>query len=141
MPAIIATAEVINNSNQYTSNLQIHQHELLVDEPIENGGEDMGPAPGDYLCASLASCTAITLRMYAARKKWKVDEIKVKVDLIKNNSTGSTENTFICELEFTGDLDEAQMERLKVIGNSCPIHKLLGKPNEVITKLKQNNSI
>jgi len=54
MGKVIATAEVINNGNQYTSDVSINQHDLLVDEPIEKGGEDLGPAPGDYLCAALA---------------------------------------------------------------------------------------
>ena len=77
MPKIIATAEVTNDHDQYSSRIRINKHELLVDEPLNNGGADLAPAPGDYLCAALASCKAITLRMYAQRKKWKIDEIKV----------------------------------------------------------------
>src|SRR5665647_33945 len=108
MDKVIATAEVINNDNQYTSDVTINQHELLADEPLEKGGEDFGPAPGDYLCAALASCKAITLRMYAQRKKWKVEEIKVKVDLMKDNRNLPGQNIFICELSFIGNLDEEQ---------------------------------
>ncbi len=141
MATLIATAEVINNGNGYTSNITINQHELLVDEPIEKGGEDMGPAPGDYLCAALASCKAITLRMYAQRKKWKVEQIKVKVDLIKGDQTSPALHTFICELSFTGTLDEEQLKRLEVIANSCPLHKLLTRPNKIITKIKQDNPL
>jgi len=137
MDKVIATAEVINNGNQYTSNVTINQHELLADEPIEKGGEDLGPAPGDYLCAALASCKAITLRMYAQRKGWNVDEIKVKVDLKRNNDNQVVENTFICHLSFTGNLEEEQLKRLEVIANSCPLHKLLSKPSHIITKLEQ----
>ena len=137
MDKVIATAEVINNGNQYTSDVTINQHELLVDEPLEKGGEDFGPAPGDYLCAALASCKAITLRMYAQRKKWKVEEIKVKVDLMKDNRNLPGQNIFICELSFIGNLDEEQLNRLEVIANSCPLHKLLSKPNQIVTKLKQ----
>lgn len=68
MPKIIATAEVINKNENYTSNVRVNQHVSLVDEPLEKGGEDLGT--GDYLCAALASCKAITLRMYVQRKKW-----------------------------------------------------------------------
>jgi len=139
MEKVIATAEVNNNGNQYTSNVTINQHELLADEPIEKGGEDLGPAPGDYLCAALASCKAITLRMYAQRKKWEVEEIKVTVDLIKENQNPPGQYTFVCELGFTGNLEEEQLRRLEVIANSCPLHKLLGKPNKIVTTLKQNN--
>jgi putative redox protein len=139
MATVIATAEVINNGYQYTSNITINQHELVVDEPAEKGGEDMGPAPGDYLCAALASCKAITLRMYAGRKKWKVEQIKVKVDLMKDDQNSPGQNTFVCELTFTGNLEEEQLKRLEVIANSCPLHKLLGKPNKIITTLQQDN--
>jgi putative redox protein len=134
MPVIIATAEVTNDGEAYTSNVHINQHELLVDEPLEKGGEDLGPAPGDYLCAALASCKAITLRMYAARKKWVIKEIKVKVDLLKADLS-SNSHTFLCELGFKGDLEEDQIKRLTVIADSCPLQRLLKKPSEIITKV------
>src|SRR6185437_3960741 len=130
MGKVIATAEVTNNGNQYTSDVSINQHDLLVDEPMEKGGEDLGPAPGDYLCAALASCKAITLRMYAQRKGWKIDEIKVKADLVKNTQSQPISYTFICELSFAGSLDEEQIKRLEVIAGLCPLHKLLSRPNE-----------
>jgi putative redox protein len=141
MPTIIATAEVTNNGETYTSNIQVNQHSLLVDEPIEKGGEDLGPAPGDYLCAALASCTAITLRMYAQRKQWKVDEIKVKVNLVLGKETSTGHNTFFCELFFTGDLDDEQQKRLLVIANSCPLHKLLSKPSDIVTTILSQQKI
>lgn len=134
MPVITATAIVTNNSSAYTSSIEIHQHQLLTDEPVANGGEDLGPAPGDYLCAALASCTAITLRMYAQRKKWDVGEIKIKVDLIKDGQ----QNMFNCEIECKGDLTKEQLDRLTVIADSCPVHKLLKKPNEIVTTLRQH---
>lgn len=134
MPKSIANAEVVNNSNSYTSNVQVHQHSLIVDEPLEKGGEDLGPAPGDYLCAALASCKAITLRMYLQRKQWNVDEIKVSVNLVLGTSMSSGQNTFYCKLNVKGDLDDEQQKRLLMIANSCPLHKLLSKPNDVITE-------
>ena len=141
MGKVIATAEVTNNGNQYTSDVSINQHDLLVDEPMEKGGEDLGPAPGDYLCAALASCKAITLRMYAQRKGWKIEEIKVKVDLVKNSQSEPVSNTFVCELSFVGNLDEEQMKRLEVISASCPLHKLLSRPTEIITTLVQERAV
>jgi putative redox protein len=135
MPKIIATAEVTNKSDTYTSNVRVNQHELLVDEPLEKGGKDLGPAPGDYLCAALASCKAITLRMYAQRKKWKIDEIKVTVNLVLGKETASGNNTFFCQLQFAGNLDDEQQKRLLVIANSCPIHRLLSKPGDIVTTI------
>src|SRR6185437_13053536 len=121
--------------NQYTSDVSINQHDLLVDEPMEKGGEDLGPAPGDYLCAALASCKAITLRMYAQRKQWKIEEIKVTANLVLGKESASGNNTFFCRISFKGDLDKEQQKRLLIIANSCPLHKLLSKPSDIVTTI------
>lgn len=136
MPTIIATAQVINSNDQYTSNVQVNQHSLLVDEPLDKGGEDLGPAPGDYLCIALASCKAITLRMYAQRKKWDIEEIKVTANLVLGKETPSGNNTFFCEITFKGALDEEQQRRLLMIANLCPLHKLLSNPNDIVTTIR-----
>jgi putative redox protein len=136
MSKIIATAEVVNKSESYTSGIQVNQHSLIVDEPLEKGGEDLGPAPGDYLCAALASCKAITLRMYVQRKQWNVDEIKVDVNLMLGTQMSSGNNTFYCQINFKGDLDDEQQKRLLVIANSCPLHRLLSKPSDIVTTIR-----
>ncbi len=95
MPKIIATAEVTNSAESYTSAVKVNRHSLLADEPLDKGGDDLGPAPGDYLCAALASCKAITLRMYVQRKQWTVDEIKVRRKLSAWNADGFGEKHFL----------------------------------------------
>src|SRR6185312_1980259 len=135
MSKIIATAEVINNGDEYTSKVQVNQHSLLVDEPTDKGGKDLSHAPGDYLCAAVASCKAITLRMYVQRKKWNVEQITVTVHLVLGKETSSGNNTFFCRLNFVGDLDEEQQKRLLFIANACPLHKLLGKPSDIVTTI------
>ena len=135
MPKIIATAEVTNDHDKYLSRIRVNQHELLVDEPLTSGGEDLAPAPGDYLCAALASCKTITLRMYAQRKKWKIEEIKVTANLVLGKESASGNNTFFCKISFKGDLDNGQQKRLLVIANSCPLHKMLSKPNDIVTSI------
>ncbi len=65
----------------------------------------------------------------------------MKVDLIKGDQNPPVFHTFICELSFTGYLDEEQLKRLEVIANSCPLHKLLSRPNKIITKIKQDNPL
>ena len=135
MPKIIATAEVVNTGESYTSNIRVNQHSFIVDEPLEKGGQDIGPAPGDYLCAAVASCKAITLRMYVQRKQWNVDEIKVSVNLVLGTQMSSGNNTFYCQINFKGDLDDEQQKRLLVIANSCPLHRLLSKPSDVVTTI------
>src|SRR5215211_5590852 len=102
MSKIIASAAAQNNGELYATKIDIHQHSFFADEPPAYGGKDLGPSPVDYLCAALASCTVMTLRMYAERKKWKVEEINVKVELVK----GPEKNTFSCTVKVTGDLSE-----------------------------------
>lgn len=79
MTNIIATAEAENRGESYLTQINVDQHDLTADEPIEVGGKDLGPDPMNYLCAALGSCTAITLRMYVQRKGWDVPKINVKV--------------------------------------------------------------
>jgi putative redox protein len=131
----IASVVAENTGEIYTTKLEAGDHLLISDEPVEVGGKDEGPAPGALLCMSLASCKVITLRMYANRKGWKVDSIKMKIDLVKGTELPSGNNTFYCELTLTGDLTEEQKLRLMDISKACPIQKLLMKPTEVVSVL------
>lgn len=104
---------------------------VIADEPEELGGTNSGPAPGEFLLISLASCTAITLRMYADRKKWDVSKIKVEVASEKiDNKT-----FFKREISLEGNLEEDQRQRLLQIANACPVHKALTNPIEIDTRL------
>lgn len=106
--------------------------QVVADEPEELGGTNEGPAPGEFLLISLASCTAITIRMYADRKKWPVEKITVEVDFEKiDNKT-----VFKRELQLEGDLTEEQRTRLLQIANACPVHKTLTNPIEIQTVLR-----
>lgn len=135
MSKIIATARAENNTGSYTTELQVNQYTFIADEPKDIGGQDLGPKPGDYLCMALASCTAITLRMYAQRKGWSIEQISVKVDLAKSDDTPAGNQTFYCEVSVKGNLAEEQMARLLQIAKACPIHRLLTRPCDVITTL------
>jgi putative redox protein len=130
---IIASAQAINKGDTYTTSLLSGKHKLVSDEPIHANGHDLGPAPGDYLCMSLASCTAITLRMYAQRKGWKVEEINIVVSLVKGTEMASGNNTFYCEVGWKGELTGEQEKRMLEIAKACPIHRLLTKPSDVLT--------
>jgi len=115
----------------YRTELFIAGHTVIADEPQDLGGTDLGPSPGQFLMISLASCTAITLRMYADRKNWEVTKIKVEV------SSEKVENKtlFKREISFEGAVDDEQRKRLLQIANSCPVHKTLTNPIEVQTVL------
>lgn len=104
---------------------------VVADEPEELGGTNLGAAPGEFLMIALASCTAITLRMYADRKKWPMEKVTVEVNFEKvDNKT-----IFSREISLEGQLDEEQRNRLLQIANACPVHKTLTNPIEVETKL------
>ncbi len=124
---IIATI----GKEHYRTELVATGHHLVADEPEDVGGENQGPAPGQFLQMSLAACTAITLRMYADRKAWPLEQVSVEVDTEK--SEGKT--LFKRQLIFTGSLTDEQRQRLLQIANACPVHKTLTGPIEIETFL------
>ena len=131
----LATALASNYGENYKTQLQAHEHTAIADEPVSLGGKDEGPSPADYLCMALASCKAITLRMYVQRKNWEVENINVNVQLQKEDLSGSSSNKFICEVSFSGNVSEEQKQRLLHIAKACPVSKLLTKVNEVDTTI------
>ena len=108
----------------YLTKVTTGNHEIIVDEPIDKGGKDLAPKPTELLAASLASCTAITLKMYAERKAWDVGEIFVDVNLVDSDEKSQT--TFNRSIRFSKtDIPEDQMKRFRHIANACPVHKML----------------
>ncbi|RYE55432.1 MAG: OsmC family peroxiredoxin [Sphingobacteriales bacterium] len=128
-------AEAHNKGELFATVMEANGHMLVADEPREFGGKNTGPSPGDYLCMSLASCKAITLRMYITRKQWKVDSIHINVKLIRGTELASGMNTFYCEITVPGEVSADQQKRLQEIAKVCPISRMLGKQNEVITSV------
>jgi putative redox protein len=133
---ILSATATIGQGDPYVTKLQARTHGILADEPIEVGGKDLGPRPGDFLRMALASCTAITLRMYANRKNMDVKQIHVKV----SNGPFAQKTTYTTEIELTGNLTEAQRERMLQIAKLCPVHKVLTNPIEVNTQLSITNA-
>jgi len=117
--------------DHYRTELIASGKTIIADEPEEVGGTDEGPAPGEFLLISLASCSAITLRMYADRKKWDVSKIKVEV----GSERIDNKTIFKREILLEGNLEEDQRQRLLQIANSCPVHKVLTSPIEIDTIL------
>ena len=103
--------------------LTVRTHRLLADEPRENGGDDSAPSPQELLAASLASCTAITIEMYATRKGWDVGELEVNVNYEPAQRGSPTR--FTMEVRLPKELPEDQRERLMQIAAKCPVHRTL----------------
>ena len=121
---------------KYTLDVKNGRHHLFADEPLSFGSADIGPSPFEYLCASLGSCTAITLRMYAGRKNWDIENISVTVThSLRKTADDETKNVFSRVLNVTGKLESDARGRLVEIANKCPVHKMLEHGNIIETTL------
>jgi putative redox protein len=106
-----------------THSVEIREHELKADEPVDRGGDDAGPSPEELLAASLASCTAITIEMYADRKGWDIGEVVVDVDYEPAQRGSPTR--FAMSVRLPKELPEDQRQRLMQIAAKCPVHRTL----------------
>ncbi len=111
--------------------VRIGPHTLVADEPVEEGGEDAGPGPHEWILAGLGACTSITLKMYATRKAWPLESVEVSV------SGDHVDGAFVLTRHITlrGPLDEAQRARLLEIANKCPVHRSLTGPIRIDTDI------
>jgi putative redox protein len=118
----IATASVRSSETAFRQDITTAGHTLVADEPTNAGGQGAGPAPYDYLLVSLGACTAITLQMYADRKGWRLDDLRVELTLYQNRS-GETRIERV--LHCASELDEAQWARLLDIASKTPVTRTL----------------
>ncbi len=132
MSARNATARIGSTYAPYATQLVIGTHHAVADEPVDLGGGDTGPAPDEILLSALAACTAITLRMYAERKKWPLEGVDVDVEFAER---GKEKNVLRRTVHLRGALDDEQRERLLQIANACPVHRILTGTVEVPTTL------
>ena len=112
---------VARQREKFTHDLKVRQHRLTADEPEDSGGDDEGPSPQELLAASLASCTAITIEMYASRKKWDVTGLEVDCDYTPAERGCPT--NFKLVMRMPAHLSEDQVEKLRVIAAKCPVHR------------------
>jgi putative redox protein len=104
--------------------VEVDGHSLTVDEPEKQGGTDRGPSPTRLLTASLASCTGITVVMYADRKGWDLGELEVTADFHYPVPRGEPAH-FEVSVRIPAELSDEQVERIKVIAGKCPVHRTL----------------
>jgi putative redox protein len=130
-------------SGTYTQQITAGHHRLVADEP-QPIGDNAGPNPYDLVLAGLGACTSMTLRMYANRKSWPLDSIRVTLrhsrihaeDCAHCETTKGWIGHIDREIELTGALDDSQRQRLLQIADQCPVHQTLTSEIDISTSLK-----
>jgi putative redox protein len=117
----------------YQTHVTSGKHVIWADEPRDNGGQDEGMEPFELLLASLGSCTAITVRMYADRKQWPLDKIRIALKLAQDKDKKLTR--IHKRIELKGSLSPEQRARLMEIADRCPVHRVLLNPLEITSEL------
>lgn len=142
---VVASLDV---DDGFTTQMNVGNHYLVADEPIDFGGNDFGPSPYDLLSSGLSACTAMTLQMYAKRKNWPLENVLVHTTYNKTHALDCENcednagkiDTFHREIQLNGALDQKQKDRMLQIADKCPVHKTLHSETQVITKLLGSSS-
>ncbi|MDJ0814327.1 MAG: bifunctional alpha/beta hydrolase/OsmC family protein [Woeseiaceae bacterium] len=119
-------------------------HAFVADEPAAVGGSNRGPSPYELLSAALATCTTMTLKMYAGFKEIAMDAVTVRVSHRKMHAEACADceaedgkiDEFHRELTIEGDLDDAQRQRMLEIADRCPVHQTLHGEVKIRTALR-----
>ncbi len=131
-PAASVTAVI--QEAPFLVSLSDGEHQWQADEPTEKGGLNAAPDPTKLLLSSLGACTSITLKMYAVRKAWPLEEVLVKL-WFNPEGKPETGNLIGRQITLIGALSEEQRTRLLQVANACPIHKVLTGQVEIKTDL------
>ena len=123
----------LQNAAGYAQEIRARTHRLTSDEPESNGGQDTGPAPYELLLAALASCTSLTLRMYADKKGWELGSIKVDARFSRDDKGVETIERNIV---FGNSLAPEQLSRLADICEKTPVTKTIRQGTAIHSKLQ-----
>jgi putative redox protein len=124
---------VSEGNHKFLRDVSSDNHQWLADEPKRVGGDDLGPDPYEHLLAALGTCTSMTIRMYANRKGWPLEDVHVELEHSRQHGAdcGNCEDAnskvevITRAIKLSGPLDEGQRERLIEIANRCPVHRTL----------------
>jgi uncharacterized OsmC-like protein len=127
----------------FRTEVEVGGHHLVVDEPIAVGGADEGPTPYEMLLAGLGACTAMTLRIYADRRKWPLERALISLrhrkvhaqDCIDCETKPAKMDVVDRVITLEGSLTEEQRAKLLEIAERCPVQQTLGSKIQVNTKL------
>lgn len=124
----------LRHTEGYTCDISAGKHQLVADEPASMGGEDLGANPFELVGAGLGACTAITLRMYADRKGWDLQDAQISIEHYVDENK---QHAFKRSLTLIGELDDTQRTALLKIADRCPVHKALSHGATITTILTE----
>src|SRR5688572_18615277 len=130
------TVTAITGPLPYETKIVARNHLLISDEPTDKGGGDLGMRPHELLLAALTSCVCITIKMYAARKEWKLEQVRSESLMERTAEPVGQASKIILELMLIGQLDDEMKKRLIEIGGRCPVHKTLAHAINIEIRLK-----
>lgn len=122
MATMILANATVNGTSGYAQRISTAAHEVKSDEPEKRGGTNTGPSPFELMLASLGACTAITLRMYAGRKQWKLGTIDVALRLLKD---GDGPMRIERKISVSERMDVEQQSKLIEIADKTPVTRAL----------------
>ena len=140
----MADVVVRDTGAKLTMEITVGDHQLMADEAKALGGQELGPAPHEFLLAGLGACTAMTVKLYAARKQWPLEHVAVKLSRRKIKASACPDCTTATEGEveemtreitLEGPLDADMRARLLEIANKCPVHRTLSGEIKIRTSL------
>jgi len=134
---------VHGSAKGFAQEIVVGGHRLVADEPAEVGGTDTGPGPYDLLLAALGSCTSMTVALYARRKQWPLEAVRVRLRHSKIHAADCADcetkvgmlDRIERDVELVGSLDEEQRARLLEIADKCPVHQTLTSEIVIRTRL------
>lgn len=125
--------QILEANHKFLREVMTDDHQWFADEPTAFGGSNRGPDPYEHLLAAVGTCTSTTIRMYANRKKWLLEDMEITLEHTREhikdcqdceNESGKVE-LIIRKIKLIGDLDESQRKRLLEIADKCPVHKTI----------------
>jgi len=143
----------IHSKQGFRTAIQIRDHTLIADQPVQAGGADSGPTPTEMLLGSVGGCIAVTTRAFAQRKNWPLEEITVELEMKRIQREDyppyTGEAPYVHEIRerirFEGPLSEEQRARLLVVAGKCPVHLVLENPvffvDTVVEELPANEIV